>query len=208
MGGFVASLDYLWCTGLKEQETARQKPLRFADLIRASWRRSAGDIEVLGLCESGRGRLPGELRNSGRSSITSCCVRTGWPTTASNARIWTGSAAASAPSSRAAASCPSSGACACPPTSARCAVRAATTGFAPPGCSWRARRRPGGGPSSSPPRCAASRSPKWPRWSQLEQSPADATALEEALFEAFRSHERVPGTAMQLHNIAGHRRDS
>ena len=49
---------------------------------------------------------------------------------------------------------------------------------------------------------------KWPRWSSLHQAPADASALEEALFEAFRSHERVPGTAMQLHNIAGHCRSS
>ena len=49
---------------------------------------------------------------------------------------------------------------------------------------------------------------KWPRWSSLHQAPAEASALEEALFEAFRSHERVPGTAMQLHNIAGHGRTS
>ena len=49
---------------------------------------------------------------------------------------------------------------------------------------------------------------KWPRWSALEQAPADASALEKSLFEAFRSHERVPGTAMQLHNIAGHCRGS
>lgn len=44
---------------------------------------------------------------------------------------------------------------------------------------------------------------KWPRWSALDQAPAVLTALDEALFEAFRSHERVPSTAMQLHNIAG-----
>ena len=49
---------------------------------------------------------------------------------------------------------------------------------------------------------------KWPRWSSLPQAPSEASPLEEALFEAFRSHERVPGTAMQLHNIAGHRRTS
>jgi hypothetical protein len=42
---------------------------------------------------------------------------------------------------------------------------------------------------------------KWPRWSALERAPT-ASALDEALFEAFRSHERVPTTAMQLHNIA------
>ena len=50
-------------------------------------------------------------------------------------------------------------------------------------------------------------SSKWPRWSRLEQAPSGSTALETALFEAFRSHERIPGTAMQLHNIAGQRRD-
>jgi len=49
---------------------------------------------------------------------------------------------------------------------------------------------------------------KWPRWSSLHQAPSEASPLEEALFEAFRSHERVPGTAMQLHNIAGHCRTS
>lgn len=49
---------------------------------------------------------------------------------------------------------------------------------------------------------------KWPRWSTLDQAPADARPLEKSLFEAFKSHERVPGTAMQLHNIAGHCRGS
>jgi hypothetical protein len=49
---------------------------------------------------------------------------------------------------------------------------------------------------------------KWARWSSLDHIPAGASALDEALFEAFRSHERVPGTAMQLHNIAGHCRGS
>jgi hypothetical protein len=48
---------------------------------------------------------------------------------------------------------------------------------------------------------------KWVRWSALDQAPPGCTALEESLFEAFRSHERVPGTAMQLHNIAGHCRE-
>ncbi len=43
---------------------------------------------------------------------------------------------------------------------------------------------------------------KWPRWQQLTQAPAGARAVDQALFEAFRSHERVPTTAMQLHNIA------
>ena len=46
---------------------------------------------------------------------------------------------------------------------------------------------------------------KWSRWSGLDAVPAEATALDEVLFEAFRSHERVPSTAMQLHNIAGQR---
>jgi hypothetical protein len=32
--------------------------------------------------------------------------------------------------------------------------------------------------------------------------------LEAALFQAFRSTESVPHTAMQLHNIANHRRRS
>jgi hypothetical protein len=46
---------------------------------------------------------------------------------------------------------------------------------------------------------------KWLRWSQLGYPPAGACALDQALFEAFRSHERVPCTAMQLHNIASER---
>ena len=47
-------------------------------------------------------------------------------------------------------------------------------------------------------------STRWPRWSGLDQAPEGSSALDKALFEAFRSHERVPTTAMQLHNIAGH----
>lgn len=47
---------------------------------------------------------------------------------------------------------------------------------------------------------------KWARWSQLSEPPAGARPVDRALFEAFRSHERVPTTAMQLHNIAGVRR--
>jgi hypothetical protein len=43
---------------------------------------------------------------------------------------------------------------------------------------------------------------KWPRWSALESPPAGTSALHAALFEAFRAHERMPSTAMQLHNIA------
>lgn len=47
---------------------------------------------------------------------------------------------------------------------------------------------------------------KWARWSQLGQAAAGARAIDHALFEAFRSHARVPTTAMQLHNIAAERR--
>jgi hypothetical protein len=43
---------------------------------------------------------------------------------------------------------------------------------------------------------------KWPRWQSMEEAPAGSAPLAVALFEAFRSHERVPCTAMQLHNIA------
>jgi len=42
----------------------------------------------------------------------------------------------------------------------------------------------------------------WPRWSAMLAAPDGAGAMDRALFEAFRSHERMPGTAMQLHNIA------
>lgn len=45
---------------------------------------------------------------------------------------------------------------------------------------------------------------KWARWSHLSSLPPSASALDMALFQAFRSHARVPSTAMQLHNIAGH----
>jgi len=45
---------------------------------------------------------------------------------------------------------------------------------------------------------------KWARWSGLEGAPEGARKIDEALFEAFRCNERVPSTAMQLHNIAGH----
>ncbi|CAN5207381.1 hypothetical protein BH11PSE9_BH11PSE9_00400 [soil metagenome] len=47
---------------------------------------------------------------------------------------------------------------------------------------------------------------KWARWSQLAEAPAGARPVDHALFEAFRSHERVPSTAMQLHNIASEKR--
>jgi len=46
------------------------------------------------------------------------------------------------------------------------------------------------------------RSTKWPRWRILGMAPDHATSVEQALFEAFRSHERIPATAMQIHNIA------
>ncbi len=47
---------------------------------------------------------------------------------------------------------------------------------------------------------------KWARWSHLEQAPAGACAVDQALLLAFRSHERVPRTAMQLHTITSERR--
>lgn len=43
---------------------------------------------------------------------------------------------------------------------------------------------------------------RWRRWSTLEQLPQDVSLVEVALFEAFKSYDRVPSTAMQLHNIA------
>jgi hypothetical protein len=49
---------------------------------------------------------------------------------------------------------------------------------------------------------------KWARWCGLDELPAGASAFDQALFEAFRSHERVPTSAMQLHNIAGQWRGS
>jgi hypothetical protein len=49
---------------------------------------------------------------------------------------------------------------------------------------------------------------RWVRWRTLRAAPALATELEAALFQAFRSTESVPHTAMQLHNIAHHRRHS
>jgi len=49
---------------------------------------------------------------------------------------------------------------------------------------------------------------RWPRWRLLSAPPAGASELELALLEAFRSTDRVPRTAMQLHNIANHRRHS
>ena len=49
---------------------------------------------------------------------------------------------------------------------------------------------------------------RWVRWRTLRAAPALATELEAALFYAFRSVESVPRTAMQLHNIATHRRHS
>jgi hypothetical protein len=49
---------------------------------------------------------------------------------------------------------------------------------------------------------------RWIRWRTLRAVPALATELEAALFQAFRSTETVPHSAMQLHNIAKHRRHS
>ena len=48
----------------------------------------------------------------------------------------------------------------------------------------------------------------WARWRSLQTVPVDAAQLEVALFHAFRSSDRIPTTAMQLHNIAHHRRHS
>jgi hypothetical protein len=48
---------------------------------------------------------------------------------------------------------------------------------------------------------------KWPRWSALATAPDEAGAMERALFEAFRSHERIPSTTMQLHNLGARCRD-
>jgi hypothetical protein len=49
---------------------------------------------------------------------------------------------------------------------------------------------------------------QWARWRGLQAPPAEAAELETALFHAFRACDRVPATAMQLHNIAHHRRHS
>jgi len=52
------------------------------------------------------------------------------------------------------------------------------------------------------------RSRQWVRWRALDVAPKSATDVEFALFQAFHSSERVPETAMQLHNIAHYRRHS
>jgi hypothetical protein len=44
------------------------------------------------------------------------------------------------------------------------------------------------------------------RWRSLQAVPAEAGEVEAALYHAFRACERIPSTAMQLHNIAHHRR--
>jgi hypothetical protein len=49
---------------------------------------------------------------------------------------------------------------------------------------------------------------KWLRWRKLPKPPLTAGDIEVALFHAFTAYERVPRTAMQLHNIAYHRRHS
>jgi len=46
------------------------------------------------------------------------------------------------------------------------------------------------------------RTRRWARWRSLEEPPIYAEQAESALFWAFRSSERVPSSAMQLHNIA------
>jgi hypothetical protein len=46
------------------------------------------------------------------------------------------------------------------------------------------------------------RATKWARWNESRALDVAGESLDEALFEAFRSHERIPSTAMQLHNIA------
>ena len=52
------------------------------------------------------------------------------------------------------------------------------------------------------------RSRQWVRWKTLEAAPKMASDVEFALFQAFNSSERIPETAMQLHNIAHRRRHS
>lgn len=47
---------------------------------------------------------------------------------------------------------------------------------------------------------------QWVRWRGLQAMPPEAGELEAALYHAFRACDRVPTTAMQLHNIALHRR--
>ena len=49
---------------------------------------------------------------------------------------------------------------------------------------------------------------RWAHWRTLEDAPILASETEFAVFEAFRSSERVPESAMQLHNIAYHRQHS
>jgi hypothetical protein len=49
---------------------------------------------------------------------------------------------------------------------------------------------------------------QWGKWRSLQAVPPDASELDTALFHAFRACERIPATAMQLHNIAHHRRHS
>jgi hypothetical protein len=48
----------------------------------------------------------------------------------------------------------------------------------------------------------------WRQWRSLAETPVRATEIEAAMFNAFRAHNRIPTTAMQLHNIARHRRHS
>jgi hypothetical protein len=46
------------------------------------------------------------------------------------------------------------------------------------------------------------RATKWVRWSETKSLVVAPGGLDEAIFEAFKSHDRIPSTAMQLHNIA------
>jgi len=49
---------------------------------------------------------------------------------------------------------------------------------------------------------------KWRRWRALRKPPLTASEVEVALFQAFLAYERIPSTAMQMHNIACHRHHS
>jgi hypothetical protein len=49
---------------------------------------------------------------------------------------------------------------------------------------------------------------QWVKWRGLQAAPPEAAELDATLFQAFRACDRIPATAMQLHNIAHHRRHS
>lgn len=46
------------------------------------------------------------------------------------------------------------------------------------------------------------RATQWLRWKSLKTTSAAEGSMEAALLEAFKAHDRIPSTAMQLHNIA------